>query len=77
MSARDVKAALIEQIETLTDEQALQVYEYVQTQYGEEDSPTPELLEELRKDLEQAQQTNYAGITTPELQQKMKQWLTR
>jgi hypothetical protein len=79
MSARELKTALHERIEALTDEQTLQVYEFFSTQYGEEEptDTSSELLEELRSDLEKAQHTDYKGITTTELQQKMTQWLTR
>ena len=79
MSARELKTELHEQIEALTDEQAMEVHEYISTQYLENDpiTTTPEILDELRNDLAEAQRTNYTGITTNELQQKMKQWLTR
>lgn len=79
MSARELKTALIEEIKALTDEQTLQVYEYVRIQYLDDDPimTTPEMIEELRIDLDEARHVNYTGITTSELQQKMKQWLTR
>ncbi|MCY7358344.1 MAG: hypothetical protein LH609_12970 [Rudanella sp.] len=79
MSARELKTALHERIEALTDEQTLHVYEYVSIQYSEDNSitTTPEMLNELRNDLAEAQRANYKGITTSELQQKMQQWLTR
>lgn len=78
MSARELKAQLHERIDALTDEQTVQVYEFVNSQIGDDPIPTSEeMIDELRGDLEEAEKTNYAGITTSELQQKMKQWLTR
>jgi len=77
MSARELKTVVHDQIEALTDEQTIQVYEYLSSQYGKELSTSEEMIAALRHDLETARVGGYKGITTNELQTKMRQWLTR
>lgn len=76
MSARELKTELHEQIEALTDEQAMEVHEYVKTQYGEEDNDfdaiSPEMMAKLEKSLKQAQAEGFVGIPNEVVMKEMR-----
>ncbi|KAB7730980.1 hypothetical protein F5984_09115 [Rudanella paleaurantiibacter] len=79
MSARELKAELHQRIEDLTDEQLLQVYAFVNEQYGggegDFDPNTPEVLAKIEKSLASVgEQKTY---TTDDILTLIKQCNTR
>jgi uncharacterized protein involved in exopolysaccharide biosynthesis len=77
MSARELRSALNKEIKALTDEQALEVYKYVKTQYSEDnfDANAPEVLAKIEKSL--ASVANQKKYTTDEIVTFINQWSTR
>jgi hypothetical protein len=81
MSATDLKSIMHRRIDQLTDEETLEDLFQTMNSFLEGRTPWPdsdssEQVERLTKSLTKIE-TNPQGITTDELEQKMKQWLTR
>lgn len=79
MSARELRTALIDEIEALTDVQALQVYEYLKTHYGEEedsfDANSPEVMAKIEQTLANVGKSK--TYSTEEILTFISEWSTR
>jgi hypothetical protein len=78
MSARDLKTELHERIEALTDEQTVQVYEYISTQYMESDNfdaNSPEMVAKIEQTLANVGKSK--TYSTEEILTLISEWSTR
>lgn len=84
MSILDLKQAMVHRIEALTNEaDVVDLYKTVGLFFDnrEDDSVSsennPATVQQLNESLTEAKAIGYKGITTPELQVKMNEWLTK